>query len=168
MFAFLLAATLAQMQPGVSPAPEPASAASDLPVRRMPRNAPHIDPGDAVIRNSGSTNTAGFLVVVHQDYSADVYGAGDAEHKSVGAPQAKWLFEKLQAAMPLGDIGAAHCMKSASFGSSTTIAYEGQMTPDLSCGAGSDAARELARTAAVIVNQLGIPSGVGRLRRRLL
>jgi hypothetical protein len=156
------------MQPGVSPAPEPASAASDLPVRRMPRNAPHIDPGDAVIRNSGSTNTAGFLVVVHPDYSADVYFADEAEHKSVGAPQAKWLFEKLQAAMPLGDIGAAHCMKSASFGSSTTIAYEGQMTPDLSCAAGNDAARELARTAAVIVNQIGIPSGLGRPRRRLL
>jgi hypothetical protein len=156
------------MQPSGAPAPEPTSAASDLPARRMPLTAPRAEPADAVIRNSGSTNTAGYAIVVHPDYSADVYVAGEVEHKSVAAPQAKWLFEKLQAAMPFGRLGAERCMKSASFGSSTTIAYEGSVTPDLSCGGSSDAERELSRTAGVIVNQLGVPSGVGRLRRHLL
>jgi hypothetical protein len=133
----------------------------------MPPGALHVVPGDAVIRNSGSTNTEGYTIVVHQDYSADVALAGTTQHKSLGAAQAKWLFAKLKADEPLASLATGRCMKSASFGSVTVIAYDGQSTQDLSCGGGPDV-RELNRTIGVIVQQLGISPGIGRLRRHVL
>jgi len=172
MLALALAALLAHLQPaGASasaPVPAQASAApNEVQLRHMPDGAPRIAPGDAAIRNSGSTNTAGYTIVVHPDHSADVYSNGGTQHAIVGAAQAAWLFAKLDQAMPLESLGMARCMKSASFGSTLTIAYRGQMTPDLSC-AGDDAARELARTAEIIVNQVGVPPETSRFRRRLL
>jgi len=170
MLALALAALLAQLQPTGAPAftPAPASAGpGGVQLRRLPADAPRIEPGDAAIRNSGSTNIAGYTIVVHPDRSADVYSNGATQHATVGAAQAAWLFAKLDQAMPLDSLGAARCMKSASFGSTLTIAYRGQMTPDLSC-AGDAAARELARTAEVIVNQIGVLPEASRLRRRLL
>jgi hypothetical protein len=107
------------------------------------------------------------VIVVHPDFSADVYSNGAGDHKTVDAAQAKWLFAKLGEAMPFTSLGVARCMKSASFGSSTTIAYRGQTTPDLSCG-GTDVTRELARTVAAIVQQLGVMPQNGMSRRRLL
>jgi hypothetical protein len=166
MLALALAALLAQLQPIGATTAAPA-APSDVQMRHMPAGAPRIEPGDAAIRNSGSTNIAGYTIVVHPDHSADVYSNGATQHAMVGAAQAAWLFAKLDQAMPLDSLGAARCMKSASFGSTLTIAYRGQMTPDLSC-AGDAAARELARTAEVIVNQIGVLPEASRLRRRLL
>jgi hypothetical protein len=188
MYAIILAALLAQMQ-SAAPAPDtnaapiivPAASAAPMPAstapegisfpergitRRMPANVPNIAPTDAVIRNSGSTNTLGYTIVIHADYTADVYSNGETQHKAVGAAQAKWLFDKLNAAEPLNVVGAGRCMKSASFGTYTTIRYGGQMTPDLSCGGGPEA-RELMRTVGVIVNQLGVSPLMGA-RRRLL
>jgi hypothetical protein len=184
MYAIILALLLAQMQ-SPAPAPDtsapPAASAAPLPAstvpegisfpeggitRRMPANVPNIAPTDAVIRNSGSTNTLGYTIVIHADYTADVYSNGVTQHKAVAAAQAKWLFEKLNAAEPLNVVGAGRCMKSASFGTYTTIRYGGQMTPDLSCGGGPEA-RELMRTVGVIVNQLGVSPLMGA-RRRLL
>jgi hypothetical protein len=133
----------------------------------MPPGALHTVPGDAVIRNSGSTNTEGYAIVIHPDYSVDVAVGGTTQHKTLGEPQAKWLFAKLKADEPLASLAAGRCMKSASFGTVTTIAYDGQSTADLSCG-GGDQVRELNRTIGIIVNQLGIAPGVGRLRRHLL
>jgi hypothetical protein len=187
MYAIILAALLAQMQ-SAAPAPDtsappdavPASSAAPLPAstlpqgifpergitRHLPVDVPDIAPTDAVIRNSGSTNTSGYIIVIHADYTADVYSNGATQHKPVGAAQAKWLFEKLNAAQPLNVVGAGRCMKSASFGTYTTIRYGGQMTPDLSCGGGPEA-RELMRTIGIIVNQLGVSPLMGS-RRRLL
>jgi hypothetical protein len=171
MIAIVFAAALLQMQPIASPEPAPSAAASDSAgtgIRRIvPYGAPSYGPDDAVIRNSGSTNIAGYVIVVHPDFSADVYSNGVSDRKTLNAAQAKWLFAKLGEAMPLTSLGVARCMKSASFGSSTTIAYRGQTTPDLSCG-GTDATRELARTAAAIVQQLGVMPQNGMSRRRLL
>jgi hypothetical protein len=132
----------------------------------MPESAPVSGPDDAVIRNSGSTNVGGYVVVVHPDFSVDVYVNGGTQRTTVAPAQAKWLFAKLNEAMPLPDLAVTHCMKSMSFGTRTTIAYKGQVTPDLSCG-GSDQTRELSRTAAIIVDQLGVKP-VNGIRRRLL
>jgi hypothetical protein len=109
-----------------------------------------------LIRNSGSTNTAGYIVVIHPDYTADVAdGHGGTIKKTVDAPQAKWLFDRLKADMPFAQLGGGHCMKSASFGSYTTIVYDGETTPDLQCPGGPET-RELNRTVGVIIGQLGI------------
>ena len=117
----------------------------------MPIEVPPLAPDDVLIRNSGSTNTAGYAVVVHADGTAEYEG----QHKTVGAAQVKWLHAKLDEATPFTQLGGAHCMKSASFGSRTTIVYRGESTPDLSCPS-TDQSRELMRTIGVILDQLGV------------
>jgi len=143
---------------GATPAPTGMPAFRSFPAgpRRIPIELPTTAPGDVLIRNSGSTNTAGYIVVIHADYTADVAdGHGGTIRKTVAAPQAKWLFDRLKADIPFSQLGGGHCMKSASFGSFTTIVYDGQTTPDLQCPSGPEA-RELNRTIGVIVEQLGI------------
>jgi hypothetical protein len=177
MFDLILAALLAQSTPapqssatpdamseptsvatGTTPAPTGIPAFRSFPAgpRHIPTELPTLAPGDVLIRNSGSTNTAGYSIVIHPDYTADVAdGRGGTIKKTVGAPQAKWLFDRLKADMPFEQLGGGHCMKSASFGSYTTIAYNGERTPDLQCPGGPET-RELNRTVGVIVEQLGI------------
>lgn len=144
-----------------SPAPSPSAAPGDGEIRRGPASAPRMIetspiPGDATIVNSGSTNAAGYTIVVRPDASAQLTLGGTTEPRQIGAPQARWLFFKLKAALPLGALPGGGCMKSMSFGSTLTIAYAGQRTPDLSCE-GDATTRELARIVGVIVRQLAIP-----------
>ena len=122
---------------------------------------PPIHPTDAIIRNSGSTNTAGYTIVVHPDATVEMTVDGETTHATAGRAQVSWLFRKLRAAAPLDAMSGGRCMKSASFGSSTTITYDGKTSPDLGCG-GDPMSRELGRTANVISSQLGM----GGLRTR--
>lgn len=179
---FVIAALLAQISPAAativaqapSSAPQPLAtpspSADDLTVRRGPQSAPRMappgDPAAVTIRNSGSTNSAGYTVVVHADRSADVVVGDARERRTVGAPQVRWLFLKVRAASPLDALPGGGCMKSASFGSTTTIAYDGHVSPDLSCGE-DPASRELLRTANVIVDRLDIDTRPLRARGRL-
>ncbi len=155
-----------------TPAPSPLVSASPdagSEVRRGPETAPRMsgpsDPTAVTIRNSGSTNTAGFTIVVHADRSADVIVDGQSERKTVGAPQTRWLFRKVREAGALDTLAGGSCMKSASFGSTTTIAFDGHSSPDLSCG-GDVTSRELARIANVVASQLAV--GGPRTRGRLI
>ena len=162
-FGVLALATLLAQTP--APPATPTPPASPTPavddVRRGPATEPRmIDSsrnGFATIVNSGSTNAAGYAIVVRPDDSADVTVAGTTEHATVGAPQVRWLYAKLRAAMPLGRLPGGGCMKSMSFGSSTTIAFAGETTPDLTCP-GDATTRELGRIADVIVARLHVPS----------
>jgi len=96
--------------------------------------------GGAVIVNSGSTNTEGFRIVVEQSGKA-VYtqtprkSDTQVKSRSLDLPQAlvKRLYSDLDAGKPLAELPGGHCMKSASFGSSLTIEFAGEKTPDLSC-----------------------------------
>lgn len=170
MISLLLALMVAQATtaPDAAPAASPQATATDggaIPrgigfprgPRRAPVEMPAVAQGDAFIHNSGSTNAAGFGIVVHPDGTADVADATSGmQHKIVGRAQTKWLFAHLGAARPFADLHAGGCMKSASFGTTTTISYDGATTPDLSCAAGDPSVRELMRTVGVIENQLGI------------
>jgi len=159
MLAVLILGTLlAQTAPEPSPLPSPGMPVQDgNPPQRLPMRSPMLasGPDDAVIVNSGSTNYSGYTVVIHPDFSAEIAVNGKTRQATIPEAQAKWLFAKLEAAMPLDSLTMRRCMKSASFGTTTTIAYHGNVTPDLSCGAGATGG-ELARTAAVITSQLKI------------
>ncbi len=178
MFALILATLIAQV-PEASPPPEAspsASASTAAPPpdvmpgratfprgpRRVPQEVPSLAADDVLVRNSGSTNAAGYAIVIHKNFTADVAG----ERKPVGEAQAKWLYAKLDEAKPFARLGMAHCMKSASFGSTTTITYEGETTTDLSCPGGPES-RELMRTIGVIVTQLGVDTRPGSRAMRL-
>ena len=65
---------------------------------------------------------------------------------------AKRFHADLDAAKPFGSLPVVHCMKSASFGSTMTIEFGGEQTPDLKCGDGGNGAmRDLIRDANEIV-----------------
>lgn len=151
------------MPPSATPlaVPSPASVPDEMTIRRGPETArrmrgPHATDDDVTISNSGSTNAAGYSIVVHPDRTADVIVGDRSETQTIGAAQARWLFAKVRAAMPFDAMASSRCMKSMSFGSSTTISFMGQRTPDLSCP-GDATTRELMRTASVIAAQVRLP-----------
>jgi len=143
----LLAALLiAQMTP----------AATDSPIlRRPPPQAFVVPPDAALIVNGGSTNFAGFKIAVERDGTATYQQPSGVTQGRVSAATAKWLFEHLAADRPLDKLPSGQCVKSASFGSSTTIAWGGETSPDLGCP-GDARVQELNRTVGVIERQLGV------------
>ena len=156
MIALVLGALLAQ------------AAATPGAVRgRMPATLPPVPPDAAVIRTSASTNTAGYTLVVAPDGTATVRQYDGFRQGTVLAPQTRWLFVKLRAAGPLTSLGAPGCIKSASFGTSTELSWNGVSSGDLTC-ATDPASRELIRTIGVIVRQLAIGTALRPRRLRPL
>jgi hypothetical protein len=108
------------------------------------------EPDVVTIVNSGSTNRAGFRIVIDGAGVAEMtamprrFRARQEQPKPVRqvlTPGAVRRFRAdLEAAKPLASLPAVHCMKSASFGSTLTVASGGEETPDLSCGDGGNAA----------------------------
>jgi hypothetical protein len=105
----------------------------------------------AVIENSGSTNTAGFQILIEKSGAAE-YVPGrrrrDAEGETAVASQrrsiprelARRFYADLEAAAPLHSLPTPHCMKSVSFGTRLTVTMGSEKSPDLSCGDGGNAA----------------------------
>jgi len=165
MTAALVALVLSQAMPLGSPGP---SAAPPSPVAAPTAAAamPGASPEDAVIQNSGSTNAAGYVIVVHRDGSVQIDQAGVVSRSTLERPQTAWLFAKLQAASPISNLVSGHCMRSMSFGSTTRVTYRGATTGDLGCTF-DPAARELKRTVDVIAAQLGVAMRPRRPRLRM-
>jgi hypothetical protein len=155
MTAALLALLVAQAMPLGSPAASPAPPAPGTTSTPDAAPATAWDPEDAVIRNSGSTNAAGYTIVVRRDGSVEIDQGGAAARATLARPQTAWLFAKLQADAPISNLVFAHCMRSMSFGSTTRVTYRGATTGDLGCTV-DPAARELKRTVDVITAQLGV------------
>ena len=104
----------------------------------------------AVITDSGSTNTAGFRIEVNPS-GEGVYTATrrrpsqlpDAQMKprnrQIPSDVVKRFYADLDAAKPLAALPSQRCMKSASFGTTLTVEYRDQKSPDLRCGDHGDA-----------------------------
>jgi len=117
----------------------------------------------ATIVNSGSTNRPGFRIAVNPSGAAEYIpsprraGPQTEPAKPLQATLPPALIERfyadLKAAKPFASLPAAHCMKSVSFGSTLTIAFGEEQTPDLSCGDGGNAVvANLIRDAKEIVD----------------
>jgi hypothetical protein len=166
---FLAQVTSASPQPAMTPQPamSPAPVATEGPIlRRPPPQAFVVPPDAALIVNSGSTNFAGFKIAVERDGTATIMGTvpriiyqqpseSDVTQGRVSAATAKWLFERLASDRPLDKLAGGQCARSVSFGSTTTIAWNGETTPDIGCP-GDARVAELNRTVNVIEKQLGI------------
>ena len=125
-----------------------ASAAAPVPYLPVPKGA-------AVILNTGSTNAAGYRIVVQRSGSAEyTLGAHRATAMIDGSLAAKF-FADASSGMPLSKLQTAPCMKSASFGTSTFVWWRGQRSPDLSCPTGSTSSH-LNDDALAIAKALGI------------
>ncbi len=96
-------------------------------------------PDTAVIVNSGSTNSYGYTIQVSSEGKGTVtlqerggVAARAAKPFTVPAAAAAQFFADLAAARK-ANVTSAPCMKSASFGTSTHITWQGWTSPDLSC-----------------------------------
>jgi hypothetical protein len=99
------------------------------------------------IINSGSTNTAGFQIVVQKSGMAeyrsqarrtDKDAAPKVISKTIPKPLVERFYSDVMTARPLALLPPQHCMKSVSFGTSLTIHFEHDVSPDLSCGDGGN------------------------------
>jgi len=112
---------------------------------------------NAVIVNSGSTNLAGYRIEVAPDGHALVTQGTATRSVTIAAQLATQLYADLAAAGPLDALPTQPCMKSASFGSRTTLAYKTKTSADLQCGQLSPAGRALAADAAAIAQAVVHP-----------
>lgn len=128
-------------------------ALAKTPQKAKPKSTPEAT---AVIENTGSTNTKGYQIIVHNT-GATVDG------KAVGLPAAmnKQLFHDLAAAMPLTGLPAGRGMRSASFGTRTFVTYKGQRSPDLTFG-GDARAAALKTDIDAITQALGVSNSPRR------
>lgn len=93
----------------------------------------------ATIVNSGSTNTYGYSIVVWSNGKASATlrerggaAAGSPKAFTVPAATVARFFADLAAARK-GNAQSAGCMKSASFGTTVHVTWQGWVSPDLSC-----------------------------------
>jgi hypothetical protein len=121
-------------------------------------------PQSATIRNSGSTNFAGYTIEVRADGTASAAASnrnGDVlstpKPFTLDAALATSFFTHLAAAQAEG-AKVEPCMKSASFGSTTRVSWDGWTSPDLSCPPASDAAAALVHDVQTITTASGIES----------
>lgn len=100
-----------------------------------------------IITNSGSTNTPGATVAVNKDGSGTIAYNRDNDprfNKYVDKTFPRGTFDVSQLAHMLAQIGNVetipkhHCIKSVSFGSTTTITYQGKTSGDISCRSKED------------------------------
>jgi hypothetical protein len=124
--------------------------ASTTGVHAQEDGSPSARPDAIVIVNSGSTNFAGYRIVV--DISGHAKFESGHTHGSTRLPGA--ILSKLKydvvMAQPLSHVRArSNCAKSASFGSSSTVSLGPERTEDLSCAASPRGAALNADVSAV-------------------
>jgi hypothetical protein len=124
--------------------------------------APSDDSDAATIINSGSTNRLGFRIVVDRSGVAELtptrrrFGARQAQaapiRRMLPHSLVETFYSDLKAAKPLDSLPAVHCAKSVSLGSTLTVAFGKEQSPDLSCGDGGNAVmRDLIRDTSQVV-----------------
>jgi hypothetical protein len=123
---------------------------------------------NAVIINSGSTNAYGYTITVWSDGTAsatlqDHGGAPAASPKPFTVPAATVarFFSDLGAARK-GNLTSEPCMKSASFGSTMHVKWQGWMSPDLTCPPQGSLGQALVDDVNAIRKASGIPESAPR------
>ena len=116
----------------------------------------------AVITNSGSTNTLGYRIEVRADGAATVAmvhgpnaSPSPAKSFTVSPAVAKQFFTDLAAARQAKTL-TEPCMKSASFGSSTYVTWQGWRSPDLTCPPSDATGKSLVNDVEEIRNSAGV------------
>ncbi len=151
-------ATVSALVPNTLP-----SAAASVPPLPSPRSSPSAQA--ATIVNSGSTNFPGYRIALEPSGVAYVTNARDDTRtvQQVDPKLAKRFFDAAAAVGPMSAVTVMHCMKSASFGSTTTVTMNGATSPDISCG-GDPKVAELANVADSVAHAVH----AGRITTRRL
>lgn len=107
----------------------------------------------AMIRNSGSTNTPGWTLTINTDGSGAIaynqtrrtsFSHYENKAFAAGTFDSKQLETLLARIGDVSTIPNRGCIKSVSFGSTTTITYQGKTSGDLTCLSQEDAPQFLA------------------------
>jgi hypothetical protein len=115
----------------------------------------------AVIVNSGSTNSYGFTIQVWSNGKGSLAlkgrggAAGTAKPFSLSAATTARFFADLAAARK-ANAATAPCVKSASFGTSTHVTWQGWQSPDLSCPPNGSVGEALVRDVDAIRQAAGV------------
>ncbi len=116
----------------------------------------------AVIINSGSTNTVGYAITVWSDGKAslttqnrDGSSTGPAKAFSVPPETASRFFADLATAKKTNAVTVL-CMKSASFGSSMHVKWQGWVSQDLECPPKDSAGQALVKDVDEIRQASGL------------
>jgi len=116
----------------------------------------------ATIVDSGSTNSYGYTIQLWSDGKGSITlqerdGSAVATPKpfTVSASTAARFFSDVAAAHK-GNISAAPCMKSASFGTSTRVKWQGWVSPDLTCPPNDSLGEALVRDVDAIRQAAGV------------
>jgi len=117
----------------------------------------------AIIRNSGSTNAAGFTITVWSDANARASAQGQTDHTFTVQPDLAARFFRDVAAASMATPSPHHCMKSASFGSTTSVEWHGWRSPDLLCPPFPPSLEALAQDVNAIESAAGIAHGPHRI-----
>jgi hypothetical protein len=91
------------------------------------------------IEDTGSTNRPGLRVIVDRDGHATVEPRhGESQQVVLPEHLCERFMQHVEAAGPMNELPAVHCIKSVSFGSRTFVEFKGNRSPDLSCPASDD------------------------------
>ena len=95
---------------------------------------------EAVIVNSGSTNTIGDRIYLTSAGKVSHVDASRPSQGTLPANLTRQLFSNINAAMLLSDLpDRQRCVKPVSWGTSTTVQLGAQRSPDLSCPGNTEA-----------------------------
>ncbi|BAY98464.1 hypothetical protein NIES37_24140 [Tolypothrix tenuis PCC 7101] len=118
-----------------------------------------------VILNSGSTNTIGYRIYVSPTGEANYVDGNGSGKGKLPEKLTNRFFRDLKAAEPLSDLPVKpKCLKSTSFGTTTTVSLGGQQSTDISCP-GNAKARRLDNDAIAIAKALkvtNVPNSKGK------
>jgi len=135
-----------------------ATASSAAVTPGAPSQSGHLTDVVATINISGSTNTRATVVSVYSNGTATVQSASaprqPVDPRSAASPAAiaqASLTSFLQVLQQVGNVAAipaGRCAKSASFGTTITVTYQGKTSPDLTC-LGTTATAPMQQVAAL-------------------
>ncbi|MBN3869389.1 hypothetical protein [uncultured Nostoc sp.] len=87
----------------------------------------------AVIINSGSTNTCKYRIELLPSGKATYTVCNRKSAGEIKVDTATKFFNDISAAKPLSKLPYKPCARSVSFGTSTQVRYQGQISQDISC-----------------------------------
>ncbi|MHC5938161.1 hypothetical protein [Nostoc sp.] len=118
----------------------------------------------AIILNSGSTNTIGYRIYVSPSGEVNYVDGKGSNQGKLSQKLTKNFFRDLKIAEPLSNLPKQSCVKSVSFGTTTTIRLADQQSPDISCP-GNVKAQSLDNDVIAIakaLNVVNVPKSQGK------
>jgi hypothetical protein len=131
---------------------------------------PSAPPDVAVVVNSGSTNTAGYRIIIRPNGSATYIfnrASASAPAQTLSPLLTRTFFRDLAAARPFTALPPGPCMKSASFGTKTFVDFRAASTPDLSCAPAESKSSRVYQDILNIERYLHVPYRNAQGRRYL-